>query len=278
MLRTFRDDNRISVSEIAAFVEGNESPINYIPPMELSADLKPLAGYLSTLIRSGDTIQTGNTELTGNLIKQGMLDGKEDLGVHTEVVSHGIVDLVKKGVINGKRKNINPGKVVCVSFYWYVNPEIFAYLNENPIFEMRDATYTNNLRVIASHDNMVSINGALSMDLMGQMTVETTFGRLLFNGPGGLPEFAIGAMLSKGGRSIIYFPSTASNGAVSRIVPFLEEGTAVTLPRTFIDYVVTEYGIASLAGKSLRERANELIAIAHPDFRNELKKAAQGIF
>ena len=151
------------------------------------------------------------------------------------------------------------------------------FYDMNPIVELYSPSYVINVRTIAAHDNMVAINNALCVDITGQVASES-FGPRMYGGTGGQAEFAIGAPLSKGGKSIIVLPSTADKGKYSRIVPALLEGTIVTVPRTFTDYVITEYGIASLFGKSQRQRAEELIAIAHPDFRAELTEAARKLF
>ncbi|MDP3064506.1 MAG: acetyl-CoA hydrolase/transferase C-terminal domain-containing protein [Chloroflexota bacterium] len=271
-------DNFIHVSEIDYFVEHTppEREVQPLPPIEDS--FPGLAEHIATLVKDGDTIQTGAAPLVGPLLSLGMFDQKHDLGFHTEIIPWGVVKLVREGVITGRRKTLHPGKVVATTFATYPNEEELRYLDNNPLFELYGVDYVNNIKIIAAHDNMVAINSALSMDLTGQVTVETIFGQRLWNGPGGFPDFLIGAALSKGGRSILAFPSTAMGGTVSRIVPLLEEGSAVTAPRTFTDYVVTEYGIARLWGKSFRQRAEELIAIAHPDFRSELKKQAQKLF
>jgi len=157
-------------------------------------------------------------------------------------------------------------------------PEELEFANNNCLIELYDEEYVVNIQTISAHDNMVAMNSAISIDLMGQINCETTFSGRMINGTGGQPESHIGAMLSRGGRAITLVYSTALNGTVSCIVPQFDQGAIVTFPRYFADYVVTEYGLARLLGKSVRERAEELIAIAHPDFRPELVKAAQKLF
>ncbi|MBI4300824.1 MAG: 4-hydroxybutyrate CoA transferase, partial [Chloroflexi bacterium] len=210
------------------------------------------------------------------IVRCGAFDGKNDLGWHSETTPAGIVGLVKKGIFTGLYKTHHKGKMVASAFRGE-DPEEAAYVDRNPMWELYGLTYVNDIRFIASHDNQVAINNALAVDLTGQIASES-LGPGVYAGPGGQPEFAIGAVLSKGGRSITVLPSTARNGAISRIVPVLRPGTAVTVPRHFADCIVTEYGVAHLLGKSQRERAEELIAIARPDFRAELRSEAQKLY
>jgi 4-hydroxybutyrate CoA-transferase len=183
-----------------------------------------------------------------------------------------VINLVREGVINGKRKSINPGKAVVTSIGGSTREEM-EWVNNNPLFWLVDVAYLEDIRVIASHDNFVAINNALAIDLSGQITAES-LGRRWLSAAGGQIPFVIGTWLSEGGRSVTVLPSTAQGGKRSRIMPALPEGTAVTIQRNCTDYVITEYGIARLKGKTLRQRAHELISIAHPDFRSELRKAA----
>jgi len=247
---------------------------------EIPAHCYGIAHYLSPLINDGDTIQIGAGNTSNPLLKAGLFDSKHDLGLHTEAAPPGTVTLVKEGVFTGKYKTIHQGKAVATSFWpsvgWRGAEKEF--LNNNPLFEMYSVSYTDNPKVCAAHDNFVAINNALYVDLTGQIASETIPGFLLWNGPGGQLDMHIGALLSKGGRAVTVLPSTAVGGSVSRIVPLLEEGIMVTIPRCYADFIVTEYGVASLMGKSQRQRAEELIVIAHPDFRAELRKEAQRLF
>jgi len=263
--------NRIHVSEIDAFVEGGNPPalagrreLPFFPPA--------IAAYVNELIDDGDTIQVGTGAMTGQLAVAGAFDGKEDLGVHSEISVPGMNDLVLRGVITGARKTRHRGKYVATALV-AATPEEVQFIHENPVYELYDVEYTNDIHVIASHDNMVAINNAMSIDLTGQIASES-LGADLWSGPGGQFEFAVGAMLSKGGRNITILPSTAKDGDVSRIVVGHEAGTVVTVPRQFADYVVTEWGVARLYGKSDRQRAEELISIAHPDHRPALRRQA----
>ncbi|GAF99368.1 unnamed protein product, partial [marine sediment metagenome] len=209
-------------------------------------------------------------------VRLGLLDGKHDLGFHSEATPPGVISLVREGVINGKYKTLYPGKVVVTSIGGGTREDM-AWINNNPLFYLVDLLYLEDVRVIAANDNMVSINNALGIDLTGQITAETLGTRLVSVAGGQIP-FAFGALMSKGGRSITVLPSTARGGTVSRIVPSLPQGSAVTIMRNLADRVVTEYGVANLRGKTVRQRAEELISIAHPDFRSELKKESRKLY
>jgi 4-hydroxybutyrate CoA-transferase len=243
---------------------------------EPTREEKNLAEYVSSLINDGDTIQIGTGRPSARLAAMGVFDTKADLGVHSEIGFRSLSRLMKEGIINGKRKTLHPGKAVMTGLGG--GTDDLEFFNDNPAFELYGVDYVNDPRVIAANHNQVAINNALSVDLTGQITAETTFGTRIINGPGGQPDFAIGAALSPGGRSITCLMSTALDGAVSCIVPTLDPGTTITVSRNYADYIVTEHGIARLMGKTVRERANEMIAIAHPDFRAELRKEAQKLF
>jgi 4-hydroxybutyrate CoA-transferase len=241
---------------------------------EPPAYLKNIADYVSELLRDGDTIQIGVGRTTEPLTLLGMLDNKRDIGYHSEATPPGIISLVQKGVINGSRKTINTGKVTVTSLGGGSKEEM-AWAANNPVFELVDVDYLEDISVIAANDNMVAINNALVIQLDGTISAES-IGKRLLAAAGGQTAFVVGALMSKGGRSITVLPSTSRG--LSRIVPLFEPGTVVTIPRNLTDYVVTEYGIARLRQKTLRERAQELVAIAHPDFRPELKKQASELF
>ena len=272
-IRTY-GDNLVHVSEIDYFVEYTRPPREYLLP-EPEEYMKAIGRYVGTLVKDGDTFGIGAGSIGVHLCSQGIFDDKHDLGYYAENIVPGIVNLVKKGVITGKYKSFHPGKVVCNNLN--AEPENLPFINNNPMFELYPQEYVLDVRNVAANDNMVAINSALSVDLTGQIASES-IGHRMYTGSGGQPEMVIGAMLSKGGRSITMLRSTTSDGKISRIAPFLEPGTIVTVPRNFADYIVTEYGIASLLGKTQRERAQELIAVAHPDFRAELRKHAQKLF
>ena len=276
-------DNFIHVSEIGYFVEHLSSRGKVGMGSLAGRSLKEPEPYLNTvcehvsqLVKDGDTIQIGVGRTTEPLVRLGMLDNKNDLGLHSEATPPRVITLVKEGVINGKRKTIHNGKVVVTSLGGG-SAEEMAWTNNNPLFELVSVDYLEDIRVIASNDNMVAINNALAVDITGQITAESVGDRLMSTA-GGQFSFVVGALMSKGGRAITVLPSTARGGKISRIVTSLPENTVITIPRTCVDYVVTEYGVASLWGKSTRQRARELIAIAHPDFREELTKKAKEMY
>jgi len=229
------------------------------------------------LFRDRDCFQIGQGSPSAFLPQFGAFDGKEDLGYHAEMTARGVATMVKEGQITGKYKNIHTGKAIFNSFAG-MSPEEAEYASDNPMFEVYSASYVTDPRVIAKHDNMVAINNGLSVDLTGQINSETIFGGMLVNGPGGQPDSHLGAIMSRGGRAITVMRSAVMEGAVSTIVSQFEPGTVVTVGRQYADYIVTEHGIARLMNKNVRERANELISVAHPDFRAELKKEAQRLF
>jgi 4-hydroxybutyrate CoA-transferase len=283
LIRTY-GDNYIHVSEIDYFVEhissgerpGGGSLLGKKAKKEPDRVQREIAGHVGSIIRDGDCLQIGVGRATEPLIQLGILDGKSDIGYHSEATVPGIIRLVREGVITGKYKNVRPGKVVVTSVGGDSREEV-QWVDMNPLFELVDVDWLEDIRVIASIDNMVTINQALAIDLLGQPTAESLGTRLL-SGAGGQVPFQLGALLSKGGRAITVLPSTAENGTISRIMPALPEGTTVTLHKNCTDMIVTEYGVARLRGRSMRQKAEELINVAHPDFRAELKKAAQRLF
>jgi 4-hydroxybutyrate CoA-transferase len=270
-------DNFIHLSEIAAFVEipGSEEFRPPFPAVDVNDTVKKIAAYVAPLIRDGDTIEVGAGSTSEAIVTAGIFAGRNDLGWHTERIPRGGVALVQQGIFTGARKTIHTGKAVATAVAH--SREERDFVHQSPHFELYGVAYVNHLRTIASHDNMVAINNALRVDLTGQVVADS-FGPQMFTGTGGLPEYAIASVYSKGGRSIIVLPSVTSDGKISRIVPLIEEGSFITSPRQFTDYVVTEYGVAKLFGKSQRRRAEELLAIAHPDFRAELEKKIKKVF
>lgn len=221
-----------------------------------------IGGYVSRLVHDGDTIQVGYGKIPNAIL--GHLTDKKHLGVHTELFTDGIAELMEKGVIDNTRKELNRGKTVAA--FCMGKRATYQYIHDNPSIEFRPVSYTNSPLTIARNSNMIAINSALKIDLTGQATAES-IGRLFYSGIGGQADFMRGAILSRGGKTILAIESTAENGTVSRIVPFLTEGEGITLTRGDIHYVITEYGIAYLHGKNVRERAMDLISIAHPAFR-----------
>jgi acyl-CoA hydrolase/GNAT superfamily N-acetyltransferase len=230
----------------------------YLPGREVGK----IGEYVAELIQDGDTIQVGYGEVPNALIAN--LFAKNSLGVHTELLGNGLVKLIKAGVVDNSKKTINRGKTI--ASFSMGNKETYEFLNDNPTVAFRAINYTNNPLIIAQHDNMVAINSALEIDLTGQATCESIGGQF-YSGVGGQQDFMRGALLGKNGKTILAMKSTALNDTVSRIVPSLTEHSGVTINRADIRYVVTEYGIAYLHGKNIRERAMDLISIAHPKFR-----------
>src|SRR5512144_849990 len=221
--------------------------------------------YVARIVQDGDTIQVGYGSIPNAILAH--LKNKEHLGVHTELLTDGIVELMRARVIDNSRKELNRGKTVAA--FCMGKRDTYDYLHDNPGIDVRPVNSQNNPTVLASQKNMTAINSALEVDLSGQATAES-IGTTFYSGIGGQADFMRGAILSPGGKTILAIQSTAEDGAVSRIVPFLKEGAGVTLSRGDIHYVVTEYGIAYLHGKNIRERAMDLIAIAHPRFRQWL--------
>ena len=226
--------------------------------------------YVAEIIRDGDTIQVGYGSIPNSILAH--LSGKKHLGVHTELLSDGLVDLMKAGVIDNSGKEIDRGKTVAA--FCMGRKETYAFIDDNPSVELRPVSYTNDPLTISRNSNVTAINSALEIDLTGQATAES-LGRYFFSGIGGQADLMRGAMLSRGGKTILAMQSTAEGGEVSRIVPFLREGAGVTLTRGDVHYVVTEHGIAYLHGKNIRERAMDLISIADPKFRLWLVEAAR---
>ncbi len=228
--------------------------------------------YVSRVVRDGDTIQVGYGSIPNAILQH--LREKRHLGVHTELFSDGIAELMKRGVIDNTRKTLNRDKTVAA--FCMGMAETYDFINDNPSIEFRPVSYTNNPLNIARNENVTAINSALEIDLTGQATAES-LGKYFFSGIGGQADFMRGAILSRGGKTILTLQATAQDGEVSRIVPFLKEGAGVTLTRGDVHYVVTEFGIAYLHGKNIRERAMDLIAIAHPKFRQWLIREAKGL-
>jgi 4-hydroxybutyrate CoA-transferase len=284
LIRTY-GDNYIHISEIDYFVE--HTPSGKQPgstdllgrrTAEASEEEKTIAKHVGSLVRDGDTLQVGVGGTSEACCRLGSFEDKNDLGWHSETTPRGIIPLIRKGVITGKHKTLNPYKAVATACGGGTKEDM-DFVNMNPAFELHSAEYCLDVRVIAQHDNMVAINSAVSVDFAGQVAAES-IGPRVISGAGGQTSFAIGSFLSRGGRSITVLTATAGSGdrRVSRITPLLAEGTIVTVPRTISDYVVTEYGIAPLKGKTQRQRAEALIEIAHPDFRADLEKEAKKLY
>jgi len=262
-------DSFISVDRIKRLV-----PVEY-PLPELPSDAPDevamaIGRNVAPLVPDGATLQVGIGSIPNGVLEA--LSGRNDLGVHTEMMSDGIKKLVEAGVITGRKKTLLPGKLV-TSFIMGTR-DLYDWVHEHPVIEMRPSGFTNDPFVIARNDGMISINSALAVDLTGQVAADTLMGRF-FSGIGGQVDFIRGAARSQGGKAVIALPSTAKGGQVSRIQPAFEKGAGVVTSRGDVQYVATEYGVASLWGKNVRQRAVALIEIAHPDFRAELLAAAK---
>ncbi len=263
MPRTF-GDNFIHVNDLTAIVEA-DIKVPEIPLPKIGEVERAIGENVASLVRDGDCLQLGIGSIPDAVLS--FLGDKKDLGIHSEMISDGVVDLYEKGVINCKAKNINKGKMT-VAFLMGTR-RLYDFVDNNPAVQMMPLGYTNNPSVIGMNDNFVSINSALEVDLQGQVCAEA-MGLKQFTGIGGQVDFLRGAAYSKGGRSILAFPATARGGSISKVVPFLTQGAPVTSSRCDVDYVVTEYGIAKLKWNTLRERARQLINIAAPQFREAL--------
>ena len=272
-------DNYVHVSQLDRLCEA-AAPSGVLPVAPRSDEENLVTEVIGTLVASelvndGDTIQIGIGTVASAM--GAFLGEKQELGIQTEIITGGIPELVRQGVITGKHKTRHRGKVV--ASIALVPEEEMAIIDGNPEFELYEFGYVDDVRYLIQQDNLVAINNALQVDLTGQVAAET-IGSTIWSGVGGQTAFSIAANYSKGGRSITVLPSSSvvEGERVSRIVPTLPGGAAVTIPRTLVDYVVTEHGIAHLRGKSLRERAEELISIAHPDFHAELRKEGSRVY
>ena len=270
-----RGDTNLPVDAFTHFVEYN-SPSLAARHLRPGPTMQTIAQYAGDLVRDGDTLQIGGGSTSFGVAYCEPFSNKTDLGWHAEITPSPVVRLIRDGIVTGRRKTVDRGKAVSCGIVG--DEEDWALLQDNPAFELRACSYVLDPRTLAANDNMVAINAALMVDLTGQIAAES-IGPAMLSGTGGLLEVVIGTLWSKGGRSITVMPSTNlgrnNEEATSRIVSLLPEGTVVSVPRTLADIVVTEHGVARLMGKSIRERADELIAVAHPDFRADLKAAAQ---
>ena len=259
----------LHIDDVKAVVENHV----LLPPVERvvgGPEDEKIARRVAQLVPEAATIQVGTGALPGMVCAA--LEGHRDLGIHTELMVPGLLDLVRSGAANGSRKSERPGKHVFTLVFG--DSEDLALIDDNPDFESHPVSYTNDPAVIARNDRMISINAALEVDLLGQVNAES-LGGYQFSGAGGQLDFVRGAYGSKQGKSILAFHSTARKGSVSRVVPTFREGTVVTTPRSDTHYVVTEFGVANLKGKSVKERALAIIELAHPDFREELRRASE---
>lgn len=265
-------DAFVHASEIDLGVEVEVPP--YVHENPVIGDVERRIGeYVADLVPDGATLQMGIGAIPSAV---GLaLHGKRDLGVHTEMFTDVVVDLVEAGIVTGARKERNRGKLVTA--FMMGTERLYRFVDDNPMVEMRPVDYTNDTHVIRQFSRMTAINSAISVDLTGQVSADS-IGYRLYSGVGGQMDFIRGAALAEEGRAIIALPSTAGDGRHSRITPFLAEGSGVVTTRAHVRTIVTEWGVAELFGKSVQERARALIAIAHPEFRDELTAKAREIF
>ncbi len=262
-------DSFIHVNRVSAVVEHSES----LPNLQVkpSTDIeRAIAGYILPLIRPGSTIQMGIGGIPDAVYES--MEGNLELGIHTEMISDGAMRAIQRGVVTGNQKTLHQGKVIIT--FALGSEELYGFLNNNPLIESHPVEHVNDPVIISQNENMVAINSAIEVDLTGQVCSDS-IGPYIFSGFGGQVDFIRGAARSKGGRPIIALPATATKGKSSRIVPFLKQGAGVVTSRADVHYVVTEFGTVNLFGKNLRERVEALIGIAHPDFRDELERAAK---
>jgi 4-hydroxybutyrate CoA-transferase len=279
MIRTY-GENFIHESEIDFFVDhvptgrtaGQVGTLAGRPVREPPAYLTDIAGHIAEYIDDGSCLQIGVGRTTERLVQMGLLEGKKDIGFHSEVTVPGVISKVREGIITGARKTGYPGKLVATSVGGGSFEEI-QWAHENPLFELLEAHRLMDIRTIAAEDNFVAINNILSIDLTGQVAAES-IGPTLVGQAGGQMVFVVASWHSRGGHSLQVMPSTAGDGSISRVVATHPEGTVITTPRNVVDKVVTEYGVAELKGRTLRQRAKALIEIAHPDHREELRRQA----
>lgn len=265
-------DNFIHISKLDYIVPEDTDLIELQPP-KIGEVQKKIGENIASLVKDGDCLQLGIGAIPDAVLM--FLKDKKDLGIHSEMFSDGVVDLIQAGVITNKCKQIDQGQ--CVATFLMGTRKLYDFVDNNPMVQMKPVDIVNDPRVICQNDNVVSINSCVEVDLMGQVCSESV-GLKQISGVGGQVDFVRGANMSKGGRTIMAMPATAAKGTISKIVPLLAEGAAVTTSRCDVDYVVTEYGIAKLHGCTLKERARQLIHIAAPEFRESLKQEYENRF
>jgi 4-hydroxybutyrate CoA-transferase len=258
----------IHISKITHIVE-HDAPLLEMPQGTIDETSRRIGELIAERIEDGSTLQMGIGSIPDAFLVA--LEGRRDMGIHSEMFSDGIIPLVESGVINNFKKTLHPGKIVAA--FTLGTKKIFDFCHDNPIIEFHPCKYTNNPFIICQNDKMVAINSALGIDLTGQVFSDS-LGFRFYSGFGGQVDFIRGAAKSKGGKPFIAFPATAKDGAVSRIVPFIQPGTGVTTTRADVHWVVTEFGAVNLHGKSVPERVKELVSIADPKFRDELMRFA----
>jgi acyl-CoA hydrolase len=261
--------NQVHISQVAALVESSEA-LTEVGLPTVGPVQQAIGKYVADMIDDGSTLQIGYGGIPDAVVVQ--LTSKRDLGIHTEMLGDGILTLIEAGVVTNRRKNYLPGKTIAT--FALGSAKLYRFMDRNPGLEIHPVNYTNDPYLAGQNDKLVAINATLQIDLLGQCGSES-LAHLPYSGTGGQVDFVRAANRSKGGKAFIVLPSTAKADSISRIVPTLTPGTHVTTSKNDINYVVTEFGVAQLRGKSAKQRAAEMIAIAHPDFRAELTEAAR---
>ncbi|WP_374488147.1 acetyl-CoA hydrolase/transferase family protein [Zoogloea sp.] len=259
----------LHISQVAALVE-NDEPILEVGLPAIGPVQQAIGKYVADMIEDGSTLQIGYGGIPDAVVMQ--LTHKHDLGIHTEMIGDGILTLIESGAVTNRRKNYLPGKMVAT--FALGSKKLYNFLDRNPAFEMHPVDYTNDPYLAGQNDKLIAINATLEIDFLGQCGSES-LGPLPYSGTGGQSDFVRAANRSKDGKAFIVLPSTAKDNTISRIVPTLTPGTHVSTSKNDINYVVTEYGVAQLRGKSAKQRCEALIGIAHPDFRPQLREAAK---
>ncbi len=265
-------DSFVHISQMDYIVE-HESPLIELAPPVITDVERAIGEHCASLIQDGDCLQLGIGAIPDAVLL--FLKGKKNLGIHTEMFSDGVVELVEAGVVNNSAKNFHKGTMVAT--FLMGTKKLYDFVDNNPMVNMFPASYTNDPYIAGKNDNLVSINSCVQVDFLGQVCSESV-GMTQISAVGGQVDFVRAAAISKGGRSIIAMPATTAKGAISKIVPTLDEGAAVTTGRYDVEYIITEYGIANLKYRTVRDRARMLINIAHPKFRDELKDAFEKRF
>ena len=255
----------IHISEINTFVECDEPLPGFEASVPTETEQK-IGDYVAELIEDRSTLQLGIGNIPNAVLSR--LGNHKDLGLHTEMFSDGVIDLILKDVINGNFKKVNRGRALAT--FLIGSQRLYDYVDDNPFVEMRASNYTNDLGIISQNPKMVAINSAIEVDLTGQVCADS-IGKNMYSGVGGQMDFIRGASLSEGGKAIIALPSITNKG-ISRIVPFLKQGAGVVTTRAHAHYIVTEYGVANLYGKTIKQRVKELVNIAHPNFKESIEK------
>ena len=259
----------VHISQVTALIESGE-PILEVGLPKIGPVQEAIGKYVADMIDDGATLQIGYGGIPDAVVMQ--LVGKHDLGIHTEMIGDGILTLIEAGAVTNRKKNFMPGKMVAT--FALGSQKLYRFMHHNPMIEMHPSNFTNDPYIAGQNDNLISINASLQVDLLGQCGSES-IAHLPYSGTGGQADFVRAANRSRGGKSFLVLPSTAKDNTISRIVPVLSPGTHATTSKNDVNYVVTEYGVAQLRGKSTRQRAEELIAIAHPDFRASLREEAR---